>query len=124
MVELSEFFGKPVYLSFITTWSYACLAEMKLMADLYNNHKNRIEFISVSLDNNPDIVKKLVQDKGYEWLFLYNGSGYDLIKDYDIKTFPLFILINKEGEILQYPAYKPSENIETYFRALTKESDK
>lgn len=123
MVELSELFGKPVYLSFITTWSYACLAEMKLMADLYNDHKNRIEFVSVSLDKNPEIVRKYVKDKGYEWIFLYNGSGYDLLKDYDIKTFPLFILINKKGEILQYPAYKPSENIETYFQALTKESD-
>ncbi|MCD4664585.1 MAG: TlpA family protein disulfide reductase [Bacteroidales bacterium] len=118
LIELSQFRNKPVYLSFITTWSYGCLAEMKLMDGLYHKYKGQIKFITISLDKNIDIVKKYVNDKGYEWAFLYNGNGYDLLKDYDIKTFPLFVLINNEGEIFQYPAYKPSEIIETSFQAL------
>ncbi len=34
-VSLSDFKGKPVYLSFMTTWSYACLAEFDLLGKLY-----------------------------------------------------------------------------------------
>ena len=117
-VSLSDLYDKPVYLSFITTWSYGCLAEMKLMTDLYSRYKGQINFITVFLDNNIDIVKKYVKEKGYEWTFLYNGNDYDLLKDYDIKTFPLFVLINNKGEIFQYPAYKPSEIIESSFKSL------
>jgi len=42
------------------------------------------------------------------------------LADYDIKTFPMFALINTEGEIVQYPAYKPSEFIDQYFDELLK----
>jgi len=119
-IELSQYKNKPVYLSFFTTWSYGCLAEMKLLDDLYEKYKGQIEFVSISLDKDINIVRNYVKDKGYEWTFLYNGNGYDLMKDYDIKTFPYFVLINGESEIFHYPAYKPSEIIESSFRALLK----
>jgi peroxiredoxin len=118
-VSLSSFFGKPVYLGFLTTWSYACLGEMKILKDVYEKYGKRINFVMVSLDEGPDIVRKLVKEKGYNWTFLYNGDGYDVLRDYGVETFPLFVLINKNGEIMQYPAPKPSENIESVFEKLT-----
>ncbi len=118
-VALSSFFGKPVYLGFLTTWSYACLGEMKILKDVYEKYKNKINFVMISLDEEPDIVRKLVKEKGYNWTFLYNGDGFDVLSDYGVETFPLFVLINKDGKIMQYPAPKPSENIESVFEKLT-----
>lgn len=118
LVSLSDFQGKPVYLSFLATWSVACLGEYKLLDSLYFRYGDNINFITVSLDKNPEILDQFVNDKGYDWLFLYNGTDYDLINLYDIKTFPIFVLIDAEGRILQYPAYKPSEIIEEAFRKL------
>ncbi len=118
-IKLSAFYGKPVYLGFLTTWSYACLGEMKILKDIFEKYKNRINFVMVSLDEDPEIVGKLVNEKGYNWTFLYNGDGYDVLRDYGVETFPLFVLINKDGEIINYPAPKPSENIESVFEKLT-----
>lgn len=118
LVSLSDFQGQPVYLSFLATWSSACLGEFKLLDSLHFKYGDSIKFITVSLDKNPEIINRYVADKGYGWLFLYNGSGYDLINSYNIKTFPLFVLISEDGKILQYPAYKPSEVIEESFRKL------
>ena len=117
-VFLSDFAGKPVYLSFMTTWSYGCLAEFKLMDTLYRKYKDKIQFITISLDNNIDIVKRFRSEKGYKWVFLYNGNQYDLVNDYKIKTFPVFVLLNAEGKIYQNPAFKPSEVIEESFLKL------
>ncbi len=118
-VKFSSFFGKPVYLGFLTTWSYACLGEMKILKDVYEKYKNKVNFVMVSLDEDPDIVRKLVKEKGYGWPFLYNGDGYDVLRAYGVKTFPLFVLINSEGKISEYPAPKPSENIESALERLT-----
>ncbi len=117
-MKLSSFFGKPVYLGFLTTWSYASLGEMKILKDVYEKYKSKVEFVMVSLDEEPQIVRKLVKEKGYHWTFLYNGDGYDVLKDYGVQTFPLFVLINSEGEIMEYPAPKPSENIEAVLNKI------
>jgi len=118
-MKLSSFYGKPVYLGFLTTWSYASLGEMKILKNVYEKYNKKIHFVMVSLDEEPQIVRKLVKEKGYGWTFLYNGDSFDVLRNYGVKTFPLFVLINSDGEISQYPAPKPSENIESVFEKLT-----
>jgi peroxiredoxin len=119
-LTLSTFYGKPVYLSFLTTWTYACLAEFEILDSLYNKYGSEINFITISLDDNISVVKRYSKEKEVKWIMLYNGTQYDLIRDYGIKTFPLFVLISNEGMILQYPANKPSEGIEEAFNRLLK----
>lgn len=118
LIFLSDLQGKPVYLSFLATWSFACLGEYKLLDSLYFKYGDDINFVTVSLDKNPETLMQFVDEKGYDWLFLYNGTDYDIINSYVVKTFPLFILIDKTGRIIQYPAYKPSEIIEEAFKKL------
>lgn len=119
-LSLDYYQGKPVYLSFMTTWSYACLSEFELLSQLYDKYGNSIHFVTISLDKNPEVVSRFRNDKGYYWDFLYNGSSYDLLMDYDIKTFPMFVLIDKKGKIFQFEAYKPSELIEESFKQVLK----
>jgi len=116
--------GKPVYLSFMTTWSYACIAEMALMEKLHEKYKDQIDFVTVSLDQDTVVINKFVNEKKYLWAFLYNGDDYQLLYDYGVKTFPAFVLIDSNGKIVQYPAYKPSEIIEDTFQRMIKESTK
>jgi thiol-disulfide isomerase/thioredoxin len=116
--------NKPVYLSFMTTWSYACIAEMELMQKLHEKYKDQIDFVTISLDQDTVIINKFVNEKNYPWTFLYNGDDYQLLYDYGIKTFPAFVLIDINGKIVQYPAYKPSEIIEDTFQRMIKESTK
>lgn len=113
---LSDFYGKPVYLSFLTTWTNACLAEFDLMEKLYMDYGSKINFVTISLDKDITTIRRYAVEKKFEWTFLFNGTGYDLIHAYGIKTFPLFVLIDYEGRIFQYPAYKPSEIIEESFK--------
>jgi len=117
-VSLSDHKGTTVYLSFLNTWTYACLTEFKILDSLFGFWGNDIDFITISLDKSQEIVTQFKKEKNYNWTFLYNGNGYDLIQDYGIKTFPLFVLIGADGKILQYPANKPSEGIGDSFKQL------
>jgi thiol-disulfide isomerase/thioredoxin len=119
-LSLPEFEGKPLYLSFMTTWSYACLGEFELLNKLYAEYGNSIHFVTISLDKDSEVVSRFKDDKQYDWEFLYNGSNYDLILDFDIKTFPMFVLIDRNGKMFQYAAYKPSELIKENFKQVLK----
>lgn len=117
-VSLEKFKGKQVYIGFFTTWSYACLAEFEGMKRLFENYGERVNFISIILDDNIEVAKQLKQEKNYSWTFLYNGTHYTLLNDYRVKTFPSFILLDQDLNIFQYPAYKPSEVIEEELKRL------
>ncbi len=79
---------------------------------------DKITFLTVSLDQEMKTIIRYRNEKGFKWTFLYNGMQYDLLKSYQVSTFPVFVLISADGKILQYPAYKPSEQIEDSFSSL------
>lgn len=114
-INLNNYKGKPVYVNFFATWSLGCLQELELMDSLREEYKSSIEFISISFDKNINIVRELAQEKGYEWEFLFNGRSKDLMNSYRIKTFPVFMLLDEEGRLVDYPAFKPSEVIRGSF---------
>jgi peroxiredoxin len=119
-VSLREYRDKPVYLSFMTTNSIACVAEFRLLDSLFTVYGEQIQFVTVSLDSKQETIRQFKDENDYNWSFLYNGLDQDLIRNYNIKTFPQFILLDASGNIVQYPAYKPSEGIEAYFIELIK----
>ena len=50
--------------------------------------------------------------KDYVWTFVNIGDQTDVLKDYDVRTYPLFVLIDREGKIYKYPAEQPSNGLE------------
>jgi thiol-disulfide isomerase/thioredoxin len=118
IVSLSDLRGKPTYISFFATWSNACLQELELMKSLYDEYRERIHFVSISFDRDPGLVEQFAREKGYAWTFLHNGTRYEMVHDYRLKTFPVFLLLDSNGMVYEYPAFKPSEVIRTSFDKL------
>jgi len=119
-VTLHSLRGKPAYLSFIATWSIACLAEMDYMNELYPKYKDKVQFVTISLDPDFGVLKKYAIEKGYPWLILYNGLDFDLVNLLNIKTFSTFMLIDADVNILSNPAPKPDEGVEGLFQDALK----
>jgi thiol-disulfide isomerase/thioredoxin len=113
-VSLSELKGKPVLLCFWTTYCQKCLREMELIKPLYDTYRNRMTFVSISADK--DFVKMvffLNLKKDFTWTFLHLGGEFGLLREYDVRSFPLFVLIDSQGNILQYPADLPDSGLES-----------
>jgi peroxiredoxin len=112
-VTLKEFRGKPVLLNFWTTYCQGCLTEMEMMGAMYSKYKDRAGFISISADR--DFIKMqyfLKMKPNFNWTFLHLDNQSDLLVDYDVRSYPLFVLIDKKGNIYKYPAPLPSEGLE------------
>lgn len=111
-VSLTGYLGKPVVLSFWTTYCQGCLGELDLLKPLYDKYKNRVNFISISADADfGKMVMFLGMKREYIWTFLHIGDQSEVLKNYDVRSYPLFVLIDSEGKIFKYPAALPGDGL-------------
>ncbi|MDP1623701.1 MAG: TlpA disulfide reductase family protein [Bacteroidales bacterium] len=111
--SLKSLLGKPVVLCFWTTYCEGCLAEMDLIKPLFDKYQENIQFVSVSADKSFFKMLYFINlKKDYVWTFVNIGDQSEVLKDYDVRTYPLFVLIDKEGNIYKYPAAQPSNGLE------------
>jgi thiol-disulfide isomerase/thioredoxin len=118
-VTLAEFKGKPVVLNFWTTYCQPCVTEMDRMKPIYDKFKDEVVFISISADK--DFLKSVYfinMKSNFVWNFLHIGSNYNLLKEYDVKSYPLYVLIGKSGNIVKYPADLPGSGLELSLQNL------
>ena len=112
-LTLNDFKGKPLLLCFWTTWCTECLTEMDLLVPLYEKYKEQINFLSVSADK---YLSKMVlfidMKKEYTWNFANLGDRLETLLDYEIRSYPFFVLIDSEGRIFRYPAAAPGGDLE------------
>jgi thiol-disulfide isomerase/thioredoxin len=119
MVSLSDFKGKPVLLGFWTTYCQSCLSEMELLKPLYDKYHDRMAFVSISADR--EFMKMLFflnLKKDFSWTFLHLGDEIGLLRDYDVRSYPLFVLIDSQGRIVNYPADLPGSGLESSLEKL------
>ncbi len=113
LVSLDHFRGKYVYLNFCTCYSYSCMNEFELLKGIYERHKDILEIVTITVDDNVSSVKDFIKKRGYDWPFLLYGNQPDILKDYDIRGFPVYYLIDPDGKLVLSPAPGPSENFES-----------
>ncbi|MDP4266259.1 MAG: TlpA disulfide reductase family protein [Bacteroidota bacterium] len=118
--KLSDFKGKYVYINFWKSSFVPCLSEMKLMEKMYNAYRDKVVFISISADKNPRDMISLVKKYKWRWIFAHSGANEKIIDDYEVLAYPTYILIDKNGNIIQAPADSPTGNIETFFFSISK----
>ncbi len=111
-VNLSDLKGKYVYLCFCSCFSYACLKEFDMLQRMYAKHSKYLQIVLISVDPSLIELRKFVSQTDYKWIFLNFGKHPEILKAYDIRGYPTYFLIDKEGKLLLSPAPSPFENIE------------
>jgi thiol-disulfide isomerase/thioredoxin len=116
---LKEFQGKLIYISFWATWCSPCLKTIPQKNTIIGEYGNKqIEFINISFDKEKDKWEKSVKNYNISGLNLIcNGNWEDILRTkYYIQGIPRYILINKDGEIIDSDA--PSAGNENELRRL------
>lgn len=113
MISLSDFKGKYVYIDVWATWCGPCKAEAPRFEELKKNFKGKnIVFMSVSVDDTKEPWEKMVTEKQLSDIQVFaSGWSSSITKDYLINSIPRFLLIDREGKILDSNADRPSGKI-------------
>lgn len=111
--SLDDFKGKVTYIDIWATWCLPCRGEIPALKELEKKfHGKDVAFVSISIDQNKDEWKEFVKSedlKGVQ-LFAENAFESQFIQDYGIRQIPTFIIIDKEGKIINADAPRPSSN--------------
>ena len=122
MISSESLKGKVIYIDVWATWCSPCIYEIPYLNKLEEElHKEEIAFVSISVDDNKDkeAWKKMVKEKELGGYQLYAKGGWEskIIEDYVIQGIPYFIIIDKEGKLVEIFATRPS-NPETKEKLL------
>ena len=112
-VSFSDFKGKLVYVDVWATWCSPCKQQIPYLKKLEEEYQGKdIQFISVSIDKPKDKAKweKFVKKEklGGVQLFADNAFDSQIKKYYKINAIPRFLLFDKEGNIIDAHAPRPS----------------
>ena len=111
--SLSDFKGKYVFIDIWATWCGPCLQQIPALKKLEHQYQDKdIVFVSISVDKASahDKWKRMVKEKEMVGIQLFADNSFDskFIKAYSITSIPRFIIIDKEGNIYDGNADKPS----------------
>jgi thiol-disulfide isomerase/thioredoxin len=133
MVSLSELRGRIVILDFYFTGCTGCVSlahGMEPVAKLYKNNPEVI-FVSINVDQTLGMFKKAVisgkyTHDGYVNLWT-NGQGVDheLIKYYKMTGFPVLMVIDRNGNVINgsppFPSTKNPDQTKEFVNIIDKE---
>lgn len=112
-VSLSDFRGKLVYIDIWATWCGPCKREIPYLQSMEEDfHGKDVVFLSLSVDkpSNKDKWKSFVKSKNLSGVQIIADKGFysDFIREFKVNSIPRFMLISKEGEVLNDNAPRPS----------------
>lgn len=109
--RLSDYKGKVVVVDVWNTGCKPCIAEIPYLKRLEREFEDRdVVFISYSLDTDTEVWKQFLaahQQDGNQWI---NTEAFKsaFAKDYNIRFIPRFLVIGKDGNIVDVYAPRPS----------------
>ena len=116
----NKFQGKPIYIDRWATWCTPCIKEFKHNEALHNFlQKNEIEIVYLNSDTD------LNEEKWFEFIIDHNLKGNHLRLDSILKAdlidkgifipmIPQYMIVGKDGEMIENSALRPSDGDELY----------
>ena len=121
IISLKNFTGKYIYIDVWATWCAPCIKELPYLEKLQEEFKNNnIVFMSVSIDNKAELWEKMVKEKNMKGIQLYAKEAWksSIAQNYYVNSIPRFILIGKDGNIINARSSRPSGNIKEVITQL------
>lgn len=123
-VKISDLKGKLVYIDIWATWCGPCIAEHPHWDKLKADYKDKdVAFMTVSIDDTREPWEKMVKEKkmdGLQW-FAENAWQSELAQHFMVNGIPRFLLLDKEGKIIDPSADRPSgpirETLDKYLQS-------
>ena len=111
-VSLESLAGKVVYIDVWATWCGPCLKELPHLEALQEKFKksDKIAFVSISVDQDKAAWEIMVTQKNMKGIQLFADGNWasSIVQDFKINGIPRFIIIGKDGNIIDAKAIRPS----------------
>jgi thiol-disulfide isomerase/thioredoxin len=107
-IKLSDFKGKIIVLDFWATWCGPCKKEFPAYKKLEEEYGNDVHFISVAVWCDEEAWKTMAKSEGFKNNIFLSKEMEAQIDNYLIKSIPRYIVIDKNFNIVDVDAPRPS----------------
>lgn len=97
-VSLSDFKGENMFIEAWVSSCHHCIASIPKVKKIANDFEGKVKVVTVNFDYDLEETTEAVQRHSIDYLVLQGTSRFD--KDYDIRSFPAYYVIDKTGKII------------------------
>ena len=94
--RLSEHRGKAVLVNFWATWCPPCREEMPAMERLYQQYRDRLVLVAVSLDTDPKVVAPFVREQKLTFPIALDPQA-EVANKYGVRALPSSFVVDRRG---------------------------
>ena len=98
-----DFAGKYVVYDFWATWCPDCREDLPAMKDLYAKYGDKVTFVGISFDTDPEKLDSFVAENGIGWTQLSNfvtKKESKVADDFRVKWIPSMYLVGPDGKVM------------------------
>ena len=92
---------KPILLNFWATWCGFCKQEMPDLQNLYEEYKDKVDFLMINSGESKEIADSFISKEGYSFPIGYDEQGL-IANRFNFVGFPTTIIIDKNKNISNY----------------------
>jgi thiol-disulfide isomerase/thioredoxin len=114
--RLSSFRDTLVYISFWATWCKPCIEEFPLENELVQKYAQQpVKIISICLDSEEKAWMERINASQLKTLNLFAAGNWNtsLKEKYSVQSLPHYVLIDKEGKIIQNKTVRPRDGVDS-----------
>lgn len=115
--NLKRFKGKPLYIHFWSSTSTPSIRQMVLISELHQKYGEQVGILSINLDQDSKKMAKYIKTD-YSWVHAHGNEDMGIQEKYRLKSLPTYVLIDKNGKIVQHRAPGPANGIERLIAKL------
>jgi len=117
-ISINNFEGKFVLLNFISSDCKPCLFDFQKLQEIQSNLSDILEVVVIVSDGGMKQVVNYCTINNFDWKILNLDNDIILLENYEIKTFPTYIILNPDASVAMAPALLPGENLEIYIKGF------
>ena len=113
-LSLEELRGKPVVVNFMASWCPPCRAEMPAFEKAWQQHKDRVVFVGVAVEDTESAAKALVEKTGVTYPVGLD-DGNVIARAYELKGMPTTVFLDPNGAVVKRVTGQVTEGALTFF---------
>lgn len=119
-LQLAGMRGKYSYIGFCSLDNIGCQKEFEYLKYFYHKYSKYLEILVILPESEKDKIESFTEENSIPWKFRYAPDRDKIYKDYKIRAFPEFYLLDKDGKIIMSPATLPSAGFEQQLFSIMK----
>jgi len=117
-ISINNFEGKFVLLNFISSECKPCRFDFQKLHEIQSSLSDILEVVVIVSDGSMKQVVNYCTINNFDWKILNLDNDIILLENYEIKTFPTYIILNPDASVAMAPAPLPGENLEIYIKGF------